>query len=272
MTSDFDTGRRSTRRCRADPAEFLAEPPQVSYGRSVLRQLSAGYGQAYERLLGRVAELGRIKPPEVSLFWPKVGRDYDGDFLVVGRAVNGWIDKWNTDQATDPRLLAAAARATAEATVNGCPMGWVLDRWKRGDGDYDTSRSQFWVTARSTLVGQHPDWEGDWPSHLTWSNLAKVSRWSKGNPSWRLRQAQLSESADLLRREVEELRPRRVVVFAGRGWFEPYAALLGLNVKWSSGLVEGVASEGDRRWIIAVHPMTRSPDAVALAVSNALER
>jgi hypothetical protein len=44
---------------------------------------------------------------------------------------------------TDLDALAATARATAEAMVDDCPMGWVLERWKSGDGDYDTSRSQF---------------------------------------------------------------------------------------------------------------------------------
>jgi len=35
--------------------------------------------------------------------------------------------------------------------------------------------------------------------------------------------------------------------------------------------VQGVANERDRRWVVAVHPMTRSPRAVAEAVIAALE-
>jgi len=228
--------------------------------------LSREYEAGYIDLLARVAAT-RIRPPETSLFWPKVGRLYDGELLLIGRAVNGWIDRWNTSAPADLAALAAAARATAEDGVNGCPMGWVLDRWKRGDGDYDTARSQFWFTAREFVLTDHADWEADWPSHLAWSNLAKVSRWTKGSPSGRLRRAQLPAAVELLAREVEELAPRRILVFAGRDWFAPYAAGLGLDMDWRDGLVEGVSR--DRRWVVAVHPMTRSPYRVADAATEA---
>ena len=92
------------------------------------RQLSSDYGAAYERLIQHVASVGRITPPAASLFWPKVGRAYDVELLLIGRAVNGWIDRWDTDQPADLPGLAAAAQATGQATTDGCPLGWVLDR------------------------------------------------------------------------------------------------------------------------------------------------
>ena len=235
-------------------------------------RLSGQYERTYERLLAGVAADLRITPRETSLFWPKVGRHYDGELLIVGRAVNGWIDRWDLDAPFDADALAAAARQTAEDVVNGCPMGWVLDRWKSGDGDYDTSRSQFWVTAHEVALEDHPERAGTWPSHLAWSNLAKVSRWTKGNPSGRLRRAQLDAAAELLALEVAEFAPRRVVVFAGRDWFAPYADRLGLAVDWRDGLVEGMADDSLRRWVVAVHPMTRSPYRVAEAVAEASGR
>jgi hypothetical protein len=36
--------------------------------------------------------------------------------------------------------------------VDGDQLGWVLDRWKRGDGGYDTSMSQFWETIRRVVI------------------------------------------------------------------------------------------------------------------------
>jgi hypothetical protein len=59
--------------------------------------LSRSYGSTYRRLLESVAATPRIRPPETSLFWPKVGRAYDGELLLVGRAVNGWIDRWDVN-------------------------------------------------------------------------------------------------------------------------------------------------------------------------------
>jgi hypothetical protein len=45
-----------------------------------------------------------------------------------------------------------------------------------------------------------------------------------------------------------------VLVLTGRWWFEPFADYLGLAVDWQAGLVEGVADDGSRRWVIAPHP------------------
>jgi hypothetical protein len=233
-------------------------------------RLSPDYEREFLRLLEAIEESPRITPRALSLFWPKIGRLFEGETLLVGRAVNGWLDRWDLDDNADLRVLAETARRTAEAEVAGCPMGWVLDRWKRGGDEYDTSRSQFWVTARHISLGTDGSRTSDWPSHLAWTNLAKISRWGKGNPPWRLRQQQLSPATRLLEREVTELHPRRIVVLAGRAWFEPYATALGLNVQWRDGLVEGIAGDkAGRRWVVAVHPMTRSPRAVAEAVLDA---
>jgi hypothetical protein len=229
--------------------------------------LSAAYEQRYVQMLEHIAATPRISPRETSLFWPQVGAAYDGDLLLVGRAVNGWIDRWDLDAPTGLGGLTRTARQTSERSPEGAhPLRWVVDRWKGGRGAYNTATSQFWVTVRAMLLAEHPEWEPDWSSYLAWSNLAKVSRWTRGNPSWRLREAQLADAGELLRLEVEELAPRRILVLAGRAWFERYATALGLAVRWAEGLVEGVATDGaGRRWVIAVHPMTRSPRAVAAA-------
>lgn len=233
-------------------------------------RLSSAYEDRYIELLARVAASSRIHPRELALFWPKVGASYVGDLLVIGRAVNGWIDRWDLDEPSDPRALAAMARATAEGTVNGDQLGWILDRWKRRDGGYDTATSQYWQSVREVTLEGHPEREANWPTHIAWTNLGKLAPWAGGNPGSRLLAIQRELCPALLRREVDELAPRLVVVLTGRWWFEPFAETLGLAVDWRDGLVEGVAEESGRRWVVAVHPMTRSPHAVARAVLDAV--
>ncbi|HEY3547523.1 MAG TPA: hypothetical protein VGK17_15735 [Propionicimonas sp.] len=65
------------------------------------RTLSAAYGLAYEGVLGTVAADARIRPRERSPFWPMVGHEYDGDLLIVGRAMNGRIDRWDVGAPLD---------------------------------------------------------------------------------------------------------------------------------------------------------------------------
>ena len=54
------------------------------------RTLSAAYGLAYEGVLGTVAADARIRPRERSPFWP-----------MVGRAMNGRIDRWDVGAPLD---------------------------------------------------------------------------------------------------------------------------------------------------------------------------
>ena len=189
---------------------------------------------------------------------------------MIGRAVNGWIDEWRLDEPTDLDALIADVRRTGEGTVNGDQLGWILDRWKKRDGGYDTSTSQFWSTIRLVAAGLDQAAEPDWPSTIAWSNLCKVAPAGGGNPGSRLLALQRRDGPALLAREVSELSPRRVVAFTGGWWFEPFANALGLEVEWREGLVEGVAHTPGRTWVVAVHPMTRSPSAVASAVLAAL--
>ncbi len=186
--------------------------------------------------------------------------------------MNGWIDRWEPEDPRSPAQLAAIARRTGEGTVDGCPMGWVLARWGKRDGGYDTARSQYWQTARRIVTALVPGSDGDWPSRLAWTNLAKVAPYAGGNPgSASLRIQRGDAGTALFAREVEELAPRRLVTLTDRWWFAPFAAALGVDLEERQGLVETVGHRGDTRIVVAVHPMTRSPAAVADAILYALQ-
>jgi hypothetical protein len=225
----------------------------------------------YERLFAEMLHASAAVAGDMELtpFWPKIGARYSGDLLVVGRATNGWIDRWFPGDGQSPAEMARIARATGEGTVNGDQLGWVLDRWRPRDGGYSTATSQFWQTTRLVMGSLRPG-EQDWPSRIAWTNLAKLAPWAGGNPGTKLRTIQQSHGARLLEMEVEELAPRTVVAFTGRSWFEPFATRLGLPIEWTSGYVEGFARTPECIWVVAVHPMTRSPRAVADAVLSAL--
>jgi hypothetical protein len=225
---------------------------------SDLPALSADYARSYERLLAAVGARSDVEPDELALFWPMVGHAYRGELLVVGRAVNGWIDRVIVEQlrSADERIrLTQLARQTSLGD-GSCPMGWVTWRWGRGGGEYSTARSAFWRHIRAVLASVDPAsrQDADWSSRLAWSNLAKLAPWAGGNPGGSLLDVQRSIGPELLRREVADLAPKRILVLTGRWWFEPFAEALGLRVEWRDGLVAGVADEQGRRWVIAAHP------------------
>jgi hypothetical protein len=209
-------------------------------------------------MLAALAVAPGVEPPELTAFWPIVGHAYAGALLVVGRAVNGWIDEITVGALSDPiarDALIAAARRTAEGEGD-CPMGWVTARWSPGDGGYSTARSAFWRHIRAVLAAVDPDSRDDprWSSRIAWSNLAKLAPVGGGNPGRVLLETQRRTAPTLLLREVLDLAPRRVLVLTGRWWFEPFAERLGFHVDWRDGLVEGVVRQPARTWVIAGHP------------------
>jgi hypothetical protein len=223
-----------------------------------LPALSPGYHAAYEAFLGAVGAAPGLEPAELAAFYPMVGHAYAGDLLVVGRAVNGWVDRVTVDELRDPgarHRLAEAARRTSLGQ-DGCPMGWVTWRWSRPAGEYSTGRSAFWRHVRAVLAAVDPASADDpaWSSRLAWTNLVKLAPWSGGNPGGALLDRQREAGPALLAHEVADLAPARVLVLTGRWWFEPFAERLGLDVRWRDGLVEGVAHDAGRRWVVAGHP------------------
>ena len=219
--------------------------------------LSRDYDRDLEAMLARLGSTPNIRPHLLTAFWPKIGLAYSGGLMVVGRSVNGWIDEIVADRLADPAAraeLRAAMRRTAEGDGE-CPMRWVSDAWGR-PGGYSTARSAFWRHIRTVLAAVEPASAVDprWSSRLCWTNLAKIAPAAGGNPGGPLLQVQREMGPALLGREVAELKPSRVLVCTGRWWFAPFAERLGLTVDWRAGLVEGVADDGSRRWVVAPHP------------------
>ncbi len=91
-------------------------------------RLSAEYEAEYAELLRQVDAHSKLRGAELCLFWPKIGSLYRGVLLVIGRAVNGWIDKWVPGGDVSPSDLAEMARRTGEGEVKGDQLGWILDR------------------------------------------------------------------------------------------------------------------------------------------------
>lgn len=237
--------------------------------------LSDDYRGAYEQLLAAVAARPGVEPPKLVGFWPMVGHAYTGELLVIGRAVNGWIDHEDVAALVDPAVRAGfanAARQTAEGSGD-CPMAWVTERWSPGDGQYSTARSAFWRHIRAVLAAVDPASGDDpsWSSRLAWTNLAKLAPADGGNPGGPLLDVQREIGPGLIRREVLELAPRRVLVLTGRWWFEPFAEGIGLEVDWRDDLVAGVARDSTTSWVIAGHPQGK-PRHMLDEVVEAFER
>lgn len=233
--------------------------------------LSVAYGETFERMLAEVADVATDPVAPLVPFWPLRGSLYDGDLLVIGRSVNGWVDDWTVGQLWDPAQRRAAVdwlRRDAEP-IDSCRMQWVTDLWGAQTG-YNTHRSAFWrVLRRIVLSDPATDPTTDrWSSRLAWTNLYKVSPAAGWNPGAALQRAQRRSAVELLKLEISELAPRRVLALTG-GWIGPFVDELGLVLDHRSGLVEGVGVQDGRAWVVAKHPMLKPEDRFVSEVLTA---
>ena len=139
---------------------------------------------------------------ELSLFCTQWGSNWTcGEgVLFIGRATNGWGGGLDADAILNENTLFNA----------GDQMRWVDDVWtNQAPGKWSGARSPFWRVIRAVTEARYPR---EWYSHIAWSNLCRVSFADEGNPSESLFWAQYDECRELLRIDLDVLRPKTVVM------------------------------------------------------------
>ena len=215
--------------------------------------------------IGAVAEtLSRHKCRQLSGFLAAQGGQYRGCLMVVGRAPNGWevsayLEKFATCAGREEFTQQV------QKSVDGPdPMAWVQKQWGATDC-YNTQRSAFWrVIRRVTQCLCSTGGNGeDWPSHLVWSNLYKVSPAAGGNPGNGLRKIQFPGCKELFQLELETYRPKRLLLLTGwDDWAERFLDQLAPDDVAGMAYVERVGTivlgqEHQIRVVVAYHPQGR---------------
>lgn len=192
---------------------------------------------------------------EFTLFHTSVGSAYDGQLMVVGRAVNGWIPRFTaTDLDTDAKRRALVDAERSRLATLACQMGWVSTHWHNRSG-YNTARSAFWRVIRGVVEGLGDSATTPWPATVAWSNLYRVSPYETGNPPTNLARAQFPMTAELLAHDLRELRPQRVLFLSGLNWLHPFRGTLGLKLTAvGADGVDARGAWGDAAVVVAKHP------------------
>ncbi|WP_207659178.1 hypothetical protein [Anaerobacterium chartisolvens] len=197
------------------------------------------------------------KDKKYTLFYPLIGNLYGKNpiLMVVGRACNGWKYGWTCDDI-DVRNIAKKVISDANDGLE-CPMQWLKDRW---DGtykdDYNIHRSAFWRVSKEILKGVSDCNDDNWESYLAWSNLLKISPFEGGNPNASEWDAQVKECILLLKAELEELKPKYVLMMTDISWAEAFIKDLGGNSEPINGnsIVRSLLLYGKSKIIITIRP------------------
>lgn len=219
--------------------------------------LPDAYDEVYSRALASVGEHLSGTTPRLNAFWPQQGPDYDGELCLIGRAPNGQHKDTHFDvrEATTEsgrREILTRARNYGETRPGiGFPVRNSPDA-NDYEWDYKHVKRVRLFTVPDELVGL---------SRLCWSNLYKISPAETGNPSTLLRRVQRLHCIELLKFEMQQFQPRRVLIMSGfSAWFEEFEARLGLALSITPGTyLERTGVKDGVAWVVARHPMRASP-------------
>jgi len=228
-----------------------------------LRTIARNIGQNFDTL----------PDAPITAFMAMIGNRYQGELMVIGRAVNGWIEGCKPQELNDTRNVNPFIERVLQSVTDGysCPMQWVSESWGNYDHDnYNTKNSQFWRVIRRVVDELSiADVESpEWPSHLMWSNLYKFAPAEKGRkPSSGLCSIQFNECKSLIEQEINTFSPKRILFLTGMNWAEPFIERLMVEVTaiTSCQYVEGVgklisASKTNSRLVVAAHPQGKKED------------
>jgi len=233
-----------------------------------------------EQLLSPVVREYPYKDQLLCGFMALEGAEYAANrkLMVVGRAVNGW-----RDSACVSNLVTDEQKDSFIDSIfwsdQECKLAWV-EAGAGSHNDYNTNRSAFWrvikAVSRSLGVwGEDNDWA--WSSGLVWSNLYKISPHAGGNPSDRLCALQEEGCIRLLRQELLDYAPERVLLLTGMPWAWNFMKGLGCRLQATQGVVEahGLIDLPDARlsipFVVASHPQGKCESSWVEAVLEAFQ-
>lgn len=179
-------------------------------------------------------------------FYPSFGiRDNEkSDFLVYGQAVNGWSSGFFLQDNIDNEKLNESIISSNSylATEKHTPIDWV--NIQRTDsqyneycnkkdiadfyqGKYRTYRSFFWNVTYKLICDYYniDRCSFDWSRKLVYSNLYKIAPDGE-NPNKFCRSLQQPLSAELIKQEIKELKPKFCIVITNLGWWLPFQEIL----------------------------------------------
>lgn len=193
------------------------------------RRAEATYDEMLRAVASRAADIG---DRWIASHWPFVGSDYRG-LLFVGQALAGW------DDPRSPavwRASSVSSDAGRRAILEGTQV-WARSGAEPIEEPLKTrSGSPFWTVSEMVANALEPVRSGPWYSRTAWWNLFPLG-WARpnGSPSGPLWMAQEPSVPELFWSVVEMLKPTRIVILAGSGYWQTAKAL-------------GLADLGPRTW------------------------
>ena len=183
--------------------------------------------------------------------WGKIpSSSQSPSMLFIGKATNGW-----GGNGQDVNIIFDPEREDG-AFARKDQMEWVENMAGRRDV-YNTNKSAFWRMIREISTNFFPN---HWWEYVAWSNLYKLAPAHQGNPSAKLRKAQLESCKEILETEIQVLSPQNVVFFTS-GWETDFLKYLNGGIAPTPVITKGwdkyftsMYEIKERKYIVSPHP------------------
>lgn len=188
------------------------------------------------------------------LFYPMIGKDFEEkrELLIYGQQVSDWKPQFNLTKNTR-QIEEIVKKAHEYATVKrGCALDWVNKYWIK----QNLYRSFFWNIANKLSVERYGRTDDDWTNILAYSNLVKVSPVGDEPLPPEVFQAQIHNSAHLLKEELSILQPKNVLLITHlHNWAEPVLRTAGIKYEThTGGYVQATSAYRGSRIIVTEKP------------------
>ncbi len=213
---------------------------------TIYNKFSEKYDQLFlDQLINFAENAKNEKEKEYVNYYPSFGvlPNEQCDFIIYGQAVNGWGDSFNINETSESlkvRMSKSIEFSNSYYSPNNhCPLDWVNVYWSAKSYasfvttsdeiefykpiSYHTCKSFFWnVTYKFISQYYNLDINGwEWAKKIIWSNLYKIAP-PKGNPSYYTKKYQEQFAIELVKQEIEEIKPKYCLVLTNDAWWEPF--------------------------------------------------
>ncbi|MCB9174679.1 MAG: hypothetical protein H6589_08735 [Flavobacteriales bacterium] len=177
----------------------------------------------------------------------------DRQLLVIGQATNGWKPKWfvkDIPAQTDKIVTDSIDYSSEEKGI--CPLEWINEKWSA----YSLFRSFFWNVTYKLVKEKYNRSDKDWNNIIAWSNLMKIAPSDYGNPNSEERQAQMEGCAKLFIQELEDLKPKNVLIITNLDtWAEPILRLANIQIQEKKGnYIQAIGQHENTKIIVTRRP------------------
>lgn len=177
-------------------------------------QISKNLSIHYKNLIEQIySNKDSFSEKEITLFTAGVGKEYNNKLLVVGRAPNGWYKIFDKTNKSDK------SRIKNEIELDD--LDWVIEN---KENNYNINTSAFWRLTKKLagkLIGPintHNLTNDAVIDKIAWTNLYKISKSARSNPSEKLMNIQFDFCKKILFAEIELFKPEIVLFLTGCSW------------------------------------------------------